>query len=163
MKGYWGSGGIAPRILDLGTRWKWVVSFTPRPLYPQGRSPWYPFHRRLGGPQSRSGKVKGKLSLCLTKHHATKAYWESEGLAPLILDLGTRWNWVVSFTPQPLYPKEKSTWYPLVRRLGGSQSRSGRGGEEKNSQPPPGRDDKEKSSHPLPGIDPPIIQPVAQR
>jgi hypothetical protein len=23
MKTYWGSGSIAPRILDLGTRWKW--------------------------------------------------------------------------------------------------------------------------------------------
>jgi hypothetical protein len=31
-----------------------VVSFTPRPLYPQGKSPWYPLDRRLGGPQSRS-------------------------------------------------------------------------------------------------------------
>jgi hypothetical protein len=45
---------------------------------------------------------------------------------------------VVSFTPRPLYPQGKSPWYPLDRRLGGSQSRSGRGGEEKNSQPPPG-------------------------
>jgi hypothetical protein len=26
-----------------------VVSFTPRLLYPRGRSPWYPFDRRLGG------------------------------------------------------------------------------------------------------------------
>jgi hypothetical protein len=24
-----------------------------RPLYPQGKSPWYPLYRRLGGPQSR--------------------------------------------------------------------------------------------------------------
>jgi hypothetical protein len=31
------------------------------------------------------GKVKVKLSLCLTKHHAMKAYWESGGIAPLIL------------------------------------------------------------------------------
>jgi hypothetical protein len=34
MKKYWGSGGIAPRILDLGTIWKWSASrpdrFTPR-------------------------------------------------------------------------------------------------------------------------------------
>jgi hypothetical protein len=45
---------------------------------------------------------------------------------------------VVSFTPRPLYPQGKSPWYPLDRRLGGPQSRSGRGGEEKNSQPPPG-------------------------
>jgi hypothetical protein len=33
-----------------------VVSFTPLPLYPQGKSPWYPLDRRLGGPQSRSGR-----------------------------------------------------------------------------------------------------------
>jgi hypothetical protein len=35
-------------------------------------------------------------------------------------------------------PPRKSPRYPLDRRPGGSQSRSGRGGEEKNSQPPPG-------------------------
>jgi len=34
MKVYWASGGIAPRILTLGTRLRWVVSFTPRPPYP---------------------------------------------------------------------------------------------------------------------------------
>jgi hypothetical protein len=43
----------------------------------------------------------------------------------------------------------KILWYPLDWRLGGAQSRSGRGGEEKNSQP-------------LPELEPPIIQPVAQ-
>jgi hypothetical protein len=32
-----------------------VVSFTLRPLYPQGKSPWYPLDRRLGGPQSHFG------------------------------------------------------------------------------------------------------------
>jgi len=31
MKAYWGSGSIAPRILDIGTRLRWMVSFTPRP------------------------------------------------------------------------------------------------------------------------------------
>jgi hypothetical protein len=33
---------------------------------------------------------KVKLSLCLTKYHAMKTYWGSGGIAPLILDLGTR-------------------------------------------------------------------------
>ena len=32
--GTWMSGGVAPRILNFGTRWSWVVSFTFRPLYP---------------------------------------------------------------------------------------------------------------------------------
>jgi hypothetical protein len=35
-------------------------------------------------------------------------------------------------------PPGKEARYPLDWRLGGPQSRSGRGGEEKNSQPPPG-------------------------
>jgi hypothetical protein len=33
---------------------------------------------------------KVNLSLCLNKHHAMKAYWGSGGIAPRILDLGTR-------------------------------------------------------------------------
>jgi hypothetical protein len=36
-------------ILDLSTRWRWVVSFTPLPLYPRGNSPRYPLDRRVGG------------------------------------------------------------------------------------------------------------------
>jgi hypothetical protein len=43
-----------------------VVSFTPQPLYCQGKSPWYPLDRRLGGPQSgsgRSGEVKNKITI----------------------------------------------------------------------------------------------------
>jgi hypothetical protein len=79
-----------------------------------------------------------KTYLVLTKHHAMKEYWGSGGIAPHFLDLGTRWRWVVSFTPLPLYLEGKSPWYPFDRRLGGPQSRSGRGGEKKNSQPLPG-------------------------
>jgi hypothetical protein len=79
-----------------------------------------------------------------------KAYWESGGIAPRILDLGSRWRWVVSFTARPLYFQAKSPWYALDRRLDGPESRSGRGGEGKKSQP-------------LPGFEPPIIQPIAQR
>jgi hypothetical protein len=78
------------------------------------------------------------LSLCLTKHYAKKTYCGSAGIAPRILDLGTRWRWVVSFTPRPLYPQGKSPYNLLDRRLGGPLSRSGRDGEEKNSQPPSG-------------------------
>jgi hypothetical protein len=97
-------------------------------------------------------KVKVKLSLRLTKHHAMRAHWGSWGIAPRILDLGTRRRWVVGFTPRPLYPKEKSPWFPLDSRLGGPQSRSRHGGEEKNSQPH--RESNSKT---------PIVQPVAQR
>jgi hypothetical protein len=56
MKAYWRSGGTALRILDFGTRWRRVVSFMPRPLYPQVKRPWYELNKRLSGPQSRSGR-----------------------------------------------------------------------------------------------------------
>jgi hypothetical protein len=46
-------------------------------------------------------------------------------------------------------PQGKSPWNPLDRRLGGSQSLFGCGGEEKNSQF-------------LSGLEPPIIQSVVQ-
>jgi len=32
MKEYGGSGGIVPLIINLYTRWVWVVILTPRPL-----------------------------------------------------------------------------------------------------------------------------------
>jgi hypothetical protein len=44
-----------------------------------------------GGGSIPGGKVKVKL-LCLTKHHAMKTYWRVGGIAPRILDLGTRWR-----------------------------------------------------------------------
>jgi hypothetical protein len=59
--------------------------------------------------------------------------WGSADTSPCIHNLVSRWRWVFRFTPRPLYPQRKSLWYPLVRRLGGPQSRSGHGGEKKKS------------------------------
>jgi hypothetical protein len=92
------------------------------------------------------------LSLRLTKHHAMKAYWGSGGIAPLIL--WPRHQVGVSgqlHTPAALLPG-KEPRYPLDRRQGGSQNRSGCGGEE-------------KYSHPRRELNPrtPIVQLVASR
>jgi hypothetical protein len=43
-------------LFDLGSTWRWVFSFTPRPLYPRGKSPRYPLDRGLGEPQKSSGR-----------------------------------------------------------------------------------------------------------
>jgi len=63
--------------------------------------------------------------------------WESGHIASHILNLGTRWKWVVSFKPRPLYAKVKSPRCLTDRTLDGPQSLYGRGGEEKRSQPVP--------------------------
>jgi hypothetical protein len=53
MKTYWRSDGTAPRIPDLGTRWRWAVSFTPLPLYPKEKAP--RIHMRGGWVSPRAG------------------------------------------------------------------------------------------------------------
>jgi hypothetical protein len=55
MKTYWGVEVYLHAFFELDTRWRCMVSCTPWPLYPQGKSPWYPLYRRLDGPQIRSG------------------------------------------------------------------------------------------------------------
>jgi len=59
-----------------------------------------------------------------------KAYSGSRGSAPLILTLGTRWKREVNIIPPPFYYLEKKKLHPLKRRLGSSDSLSGRFGEE---------------------------------
>jgi hypothetical protein len=51
----WGERRYSSTFLDFGTRWRWVVSFMPRPLCHRGKSPQYPLNMRLGRPQSRRG------------------------------------------------------------------------------------------------------------
>ena len=52
MKAYGGSRGIASPILNLGTRWRWMVNFMLQPFPPPGKNRYNPFSRRLGGPQT---------------------------------------------------------------------------------------------------------------
>jgi hypothetical protein len=83
-------------------------------------------------------KGKGKVVplLLLTEHRAKKAYWRSgstHSLTPA-LDGG---EWSASRTGH-FTPRERAPGTHWIGGWGGAQSRSGRGGEEKNSQPPPG-------------------------
>jgi hypothetical protein len=96
-------------------------------------------------------KVKVKLSLCLIKHHAMKTYWGG-GIATRILDLGTRWRWVVSFTHLPPYPQGKSLWYPLDGRL--VAPRAVLNAMVRKTIPSPRRESNPRT---------PIVHPVAQR
>jgi hypothetical protein len=52
-------------FLDLGTRWRWMVSLTSLLFYPQGKSQQYPLGRRLGGPQNLSGLCGEEKNLAL--------------------------------------------------------------------------------------------------
>jgi hypothetical protein len=83
---------------------------------------------------SKVQKVKqGKVIPVLNYSNSTP--WRHMGewrYSSTIRDLGS------SFTPWPLYLRGKSPWYPLDRRFGRPQSRSGRCGVEKTVLPLPG-------------------------
>jgi len=49
----YGSGGIAPRILNPYSRRKLLIGFTPQPLYRRGKLPLA--HRRRGWVDPRAG------------------------------------------------------------------------------------------------------------
>jgi hypothetical protein len=54
---------MVPLILNLGTRWRCVVNFTPRPLYPREKNSIYCTYRRLFEPQNWSGYFEEKKIL----------------------------------------------------------------------------------------------------
>jgi hypothetical protein len=55
-EGVWWTGCIDLHFVNPVTSWRWVVSSTPRPLYPRGKWPRYPLDRRMGGPHNRPGR-----------------------------------------------------------------------------------------------------------
>jgi hypothetical protein len=80
-------------------------------------------------PITKKGKIKANLSLCLVKHEDMESYLV-EILSPRILHLGTRWRRVPTALTLGNNPR-----YTLDSSLGGPQSWSGRGGEEKIQAP----------------------------
>jgi hypothetical protein len=57
--------------------------------------------------------------------HAIKVQGGSGGIIPLSLNIGNIQRRVVSFTSRSLYRGRMSPWYPLNRRLAGTQNWSG--------------------------------------
>ena len=70
--------------------------------------------------------------------HAMNAYGWKRGVAPPILDLGTRRVQLSRFTLCPFNFCRKNDLYPLNRRLGGPQSQSKHAFEAENILPLPG-------------------------
>jgi hypothetical protein len=62
-----------------------MASFTPRPLYSRDKSPRFPFDRRLGGPQRRSGRKLEKWSVKMW----TGFVWLRIGTSDRLLSTGT--------------------------------------------------------------------------
>jgi hypothetical protein len=119
-------------FLDLGTRWRWVVSFTSLPLYPRGYRPRYPLDRRLGGPQSQSGLCGEEKNLTLPGIEPGRSspslfrlsYVVRSDISFLTLLLlharAERHVGNVAATPYLLSPNVKGyeSWYNSVKRFG---------------------------------------------
>jgi hypothetical protein len=109
-------------ILDLGTRWKWVVSFMPRPLYLQGNSSPCPLDRRLRGPKNRSGRCGVGKKICCSCRELNPARSARKPIALLYRTLRKSLKLTVPLTELQIYVSfyldlelresnsEKSTW-----------------------------------------------------
>ena len=92
------------------------------------------------------GKVKVTLVQALRLCTSRTVHRGSRGIALPFHDHGTRREWGVRVTPRPLFTAGK-TQYPLYRRLGQPQGRSG----------------QVRKISPPPTFDPQTVQPVASR
>jgi hypothetical protein len=83
-------------ILDLSISWRWVVSFTPLPLYLRGNRPRYPSDRGLSGTQSRSGRCGEENNLSLPGIEPGSSLYRLS--YPDFTVVRSTWNFVVPFT-----------------------------------------------------------------
>ena len=80
----WGSGGVAPRILNLGTRLRWMFNYTPRSLYPIGKGSRNAFNRRLSRTQSQSARYGERKPVAFVgnQHDSLINRWQPSHGAP---------------------------------------------------------------------------------
>jgi hypothetical protein len=72
-------------ILDPSNKWRWVVSFMPRPLYSQWKNPRRSLDRRLGWLQRRSHIFVSCYFLNFTSIRSSQHYDSNPGTLP--------WDW----------------------------------------------------------------------
>jgi len=121
MKKYWGSRGTAPRILNLGTRWRWVVSFTSLLLYPWGpreyEAEWTPKPVWMRWREHNPGYSARSLVTILTELPGMGG-WGSRGDV-----IRHRWEVTEQFVVCPLWsstrrlPLDKLTVTQLVKKF----------------------------------------------
>jgi len=59
-----GNGGVAPLILNVGARWRWMVSFTHRPLYSGERASHILCVRSRAGPRANLDVTENRHISC---------------------------------------------------------------------------------------------------
>jgi hypothetical protein len=77
MKAYWGCGCIAPRILELGIRWRWVVSLTPRRFSSREDSPGTHWIGAWVGPRAGLVAMVNNTQHYHDSNHRSSSTWPS--------------------------------------------------------------------------------------
>jgi hypothetical protein len=98
-------------VLDLGTRWRWVVNFTPLPLNPRGKNPRCRLYRKLESLLIK--RLKCFDSASWRSKPVYSAYNMSEGSSDLVLaPLRKKSSWTLAITA------EKTTTPSIVDWVG---------------------------------------------
>jgi hypothetical protein len=105
-QGLWGSGCIDPYFLDLGTSWRQVVSFTPRSLYPRGKTP---------GTHSIGSCVDPRISLTIWRIENSGSYWDSNSDPSVVQPLASRYTDYA--IPAPYNSGKEGKIFEYLRKL----------------------------------------------
>jgi len=105
------NGVIAPHILNLGTGWRPVISFTSQSLYRRGNSPQYPKEMGLGGPQNQFGiGVEKNISAPAWKRTAVVLPTVLTELSRLLISAQTLIKLFHGILEQPFVYTDGSVW-----------------------------------------------------
>jgi hypothetical protein len=110
MKTY-GEWRYSSTILDLGTSWRWVVSFTPRPLFPRGNRSRYVFDKSLSGRQSWYGR-RGEEKIC---YPCKESNLDSSTVQPVALRYADWANlFSLGFKSKVLVRRARPNWFIFI-------------------------------------------------
>jgi hypothetical protein len=112
-------------ILHVGTRWRWMVSFTLWPFYFGGKGPRYPLDRRFGGPQNRSGRYETPLPESVNELYQPSDRRLSAKLVPSFTDRGCHVVSVAGPYGRILRFLDRSRGSVVVKALCNKQEESG--------------------------------------
>jgi len=132
---WWGKGfHVSEKVFWMIIKLWWRTILTPK--YQRQRKK-IAYTCRISSSVMQKGKIVPVLFL--TEHKVMKVYWESGGIAPSILDLSTRWRWVVSSHALAALPAGKELLVPTTYEAGWVQEPLWRWWwREKFPAPPPG-------------------------
>jgi hypothetical protein len=110
-EGRWGTEGIAPRVLNLSTRWRWENSLNLQPLHSLEKGPQCPLNKRLGMLPEPVSENLEKRRACTSARAWNRSLWPSYSDTLLVVSVKC---YLKPVTPWYVVYQQKETDWVVV-------------------------------------------------